>query len=51
MTSPRTVMAGHRRSKYGVASFAYVPAIHVFAGRQQDVDARAKPAHDAHIIR
>jgi hypothetical protein len=26
-----TVMAGHSRSKNGVASLAYVPAIHVFA--------------------
>jgi hypothetical protein len=25
-----TVMAGHSRSKNGVASLAYVPAIHVF---------------------
>jgi hypothetical protein len=25
------VMAGHGRSKNGVASLAYVPAIHVFA--------------------
>jgi hypothetical protein len=25
------VMAGHSRSKNGVASLAYVPAIHVFA--------------------
>src|ERR1700704_5519538 len=28
---PGIVMAGHRRSKNGVASLAYVPAIHVFA--------------------
>jgi len=27
----RRVMAGHSRSKNGVASLAYVPAIHVFA--------------------
>jgi hypothetical protein len=40
-------MAGHSRSKNGVASLAYVPAIHVFLRRKQDVDARAKPAHDA----
>jgi len=26
-------MAGHSRSKNGVASRAYVPAIHVFIGR------------------
>jgi hypothetical protein len=43
-------MAGHSRAKYGVASLAYVPAIHVFAGRRQDVDALAKPAHDARIM-
>ena len=29
------VMAGHSRSKNGVASLAYVPAIHVFADRQE----------------
>jgi hypothetical protein len=28
------VMAGHSRSKNGVASLAYVPAIHVFAARR-----------------
>jgi hypothetical protein len=28
--SARSVMAGHSRSKNGVASLAYVPAIHVF---------------------
>jgi hypothetical protein len=27
------VMAGHSRSKNGIASLAYVPAIHIFAGR------------------
>ena len=27
-----TVMAGHSRSKDGVASLAYVPPIHVFFG-------------------
>jgi hypothetical protein len=32
-------MAGHSRSKNGVASLAYVPAIHAFAGGA-DVDAR-----------
>jgi hypothetical protein len=39
------VMAGHSRSKNGVALLAYVPAIHAFrlaAGK--DVDARAKRA-------
>jgi hypothetical protein len=29
------VMAGHSRSKNGVASLAYVPAIHVFLERTQ----------------
>jgi hypothetical protein len=37
------VMAGHSRSKNGVASLAYVPAIHVFAARQ-GVDARIRGA-------
>jgi hypothetical protein len=36
-------MAGHSRSKNGVASLAYVPAIHVFAARQ-GVDARIRGA-------
>jgi hypothetical protein len=39
-------MAGHSRSKNGVASLAYVPAIHVFASAKENVDARDKPAHD-----
>jgi hypothetical protein len=35
-------MAGHSRSKNGVASLAYVPAIHVlFAETRKDVDAGA----------
>jgi hypothetical protein len=34
-------MAGHSRPKDGVASLAYVPAIHDFVGGQ-DVDARHK---------
>jgi hypothetical protein len=35
-------MAGHSRSKNGVASLAYVPAIHVLlVGLLQGVDARA----------
>jgi hypothetical protein len=37
-----TVMAGHSRPKDGVASRAYVPAIHALLCRQ-DVDARHKP--------
>jgi hypothetical protein len=43
------VMAGHSRSKNGVASLAYVPAIHVFLCGQ-DVDARHKAGHDANVI-
>jgi hypothetical protein len=40
-------MAGHSRPKDGVASLAYVPAIHVFLLRSpQDVDARHKVGHD-----
>jgi len=37
------VMAGHSRSKNGVASLAYLPAIHAFA--KEDVDARIR-GHD-----
>jgi hypothetical protein len=37
-------MAGLSRSKNGVASLAYVPAIHVFAAKK-DVDARIR-GHD-----
>jgi hypothetical protein len=40
-------MAGHSRSKNGVASLAYVPAIHALtATTRQDVDARHKAGHD-----
>jgi hypothetical protein len=39
-------MAGHSRPKDGVASLAYVPAIHVLLATKQDVDARHK-AHKA----
>ncbi|MGA7810686.1 hypothetical protein [Bradyrhizobium sp.] len=40
-------MAGHSRPKDGVASLAYVPAIHVAQQRKaRDVDARDKPGHD-----
>ena len=43
-------MAGHSRSKNGVASLAYVPAIHVFILMMpQDVDARDKRGHDGVI--
>jgi hypothetical protein len=38
-------MAGHSRPKDGVASLAYVPAIHVFLS-SQDVDARHEAGHD-----
>ena len=38
-------MAGHSGPKDGVASLAYVPAIHVLAARK-DVDARHKAGHD-----
>jgi hypothetical protein len=40
-------MTGHSRSKNGVLSHAYVPAIHVFASTKQAVDARYKAGHDA----
>ena len=40
-------MAGHSRSKNGVASLAYDPAIHVFLTEPfEDVDARHKAGHD-----
>jgi hypothetical protein len=40
-------MAGHSRSKNGVASLAYVSAIHVLlAASTKDVDARDKRGHD-----
>jgi hypothetical protein len=35
-------MAGHSRSKNGVASHPYVPAIHAFLLAKEDVDARHK---------
>jgi hypothetical protein len=38
-------MAGHSRPKDGVASLAYVPAIHALLCGQ-DVDARHKAGHD-----
>jgi hypothetical protein len=37
------VIAGHSRSKNGVASLAYDPAIHHLT---KMMDARIKPAHD-----
>ena len=39
-------MAGHSRSKNGVLSDAYVPAIHGFMRGNEDVDARHKAGHD-----
>jgi hypothetical protein len=39
------VMAGHSRSKNGVASLACVPAIHVLRRAKEDVDARMR-GHD-----
>jgi hypothetical protein len=38
-----SVIAGHSRSKIGVAPLAYDPAIHHFAKK---MDARIKPAHN-----
>ena len=40
------VMAGHSRPKDGVASLAYVPAIHALPRGTENVDARDKPGHD-----
>ena len=40
------VMAGHSRPKDGVASLAYVPAIHELSRGTKDVDARDEPGHD-----
>jgi hypothetical protein len=42
-------MAGHSRPKDGVASRAYVPAIHALLGKK-DVDARHKAGHDAETL-
>jgi len=39
-------MAGHSRSKNGVASARLCPAIHVFHDGEKDVDARHKAGHD-----
>jgi hypothetical protein len=39
-------MAGHIRLKNGVASLAYVPAIHAFTASKKDVDARDESGHD-----
>jgi hypothetical protein len=43
-----SVVPGHSRSKYGVASRAYMPGIHVLlCCETKDVDGRDKPGHDA----
>jgi len=39
-------MAGQSRSKDGVASLAYVPAIHALPHAKKGVDARHKAGHD-----
>jgi len=44
------VTAGHSRSKNGVASLAYVPAIHDFLCRRQDVDARIRGHDEEHAV-
>jgi hypothetical protein len=41
-------MAGHSRAKHGVASLAYVPAIHHF---RKKMDVRVKPGHDSRMCR
>jgi hypothetical protein len=41
-------MAGHSRSKNGVASLAYVPAVHVFVfsyAKNKAIDAQHKAGH------
>jgi hypothetical protein len=43
---PPRVMAGHSRSKNGVASLAYAPAIHHFSKK---MDARIKSAHNTRL--
>ncbi|UPK40733.1 hypothetical protein IVB18_37260 [Bradyrhizobium sp. 186] len=42
----KAVMAGLSRPKDGVASLAYVPAIHALPRGTKNVDARDKPGHD-----
>ncbi len=39
-------MAGRSRPTDGVASLAYVPAIHALLSSLEDVDARHKAGHD-----
>ena len=46
-TPTDSVTPAQSRSKNGVASLAYVAAIHVFlVVSRQDVDGRDKPGHD-----
>ena len=48
---PSYVMAGHGRSKNGVASLAYLPAIPISEALcLPKRDARVKPAHDRVLI-
>jgi hypothetical protein len=42
-------MTGHSRPKDGVASLAYVPAIHALPSQKKDVDARRKAGHDVEM--
>ena len=42
-------MAGIAVRRTASLSLAYVPAIHVFIDRDQDVDARDKRGHDAEV--
>jgi hypothetical protein len=44
--NPISVMAGHSRSKDGVASARLCPAIHDLLACRKDVDAWDKPGHD-----
>src|SRR4051812_4918464 len=46
VSSRSAVMAGHSRPKDGVASLAYVPAIHATVRSSKGVDARHKAGHD-----
>jgi hypothetical protein len=44
-------MAGHSRSKNGVASARLCPAIHVLEAKKKVVDARHKAGHDDRRLR
>jgi hypothetical protein len=44
-------MGGHSRFKNGVASLAYVSAIHVFRLAKKVVDARREAGHDGRHVR